>query len=56
MSINPGVNEKDGKLGEAYWFDWKRLEVLDTNPVMPHPKYESPGTEIGAADKAAPSR
>lgn len=49
--ITPGVNEKDGKLGEGCWFDWKRIEVLDHARVMPVPQYETPGSEIGAAEK-----
>ena len=52
VSITPGVNDKDGKLGDQYWFDWKRIEVIDKVPVMPVPQYEKgPGTEIGCAEK-----
>ena len=30
--ISPGMNEKDGKLGDGAWFDWKRIEILDHKP------------------------
>jgi hypothetical protein len=50
--LTPGVNNKDGKLGESFWMDWKRLETLSTTPVMPVPSYAGgPGSEAGAADK-----
>lgn len=55
VAITPGLNDKDGKLGDGHWFDWKRVEVLDPTPVMPVPDYsKGPGSEIGAAEKPAP--
>ena len=41
----------DGKLGDGHCFDWKRIEILDSTPVMPRPSYEKPGKEIGCAER-----
>ena len=49
--VTPGMNDKDGKLDEGAWFDWKRLEITDNTPVMARPQYEKAGSEIGAAEK-----
>lgn len=54
ICLTPGINDKDGKLGEQYWFDFKRIEILNKTPVMPVPSYGLPGTEAGAAEKPAP--
>ena len=54
VALTPGMNEKDGKLADGHWFDWKRLDVLDHNRAMPIPAYEKgPGVEVGAAEKPA---
>ena len=50
VAVSPG-KDKDGTLLDSYWFDWKRLEVLDHNRAMPLPEYKEPGSEIGAAEK-----
>lgn len=54
VAVTPGVNEKDGKLDDGRWFDFKRLQVTSDVPVMPRPPYAAAGTEIGAAEKPAP--
>jgi hypothetical protein len=47
--------EKGQLIGDAHWFDVKRLEVRGDEPVMARPDFAQP--EIGAADKPAlPSR
>jgi hypothetical protein len=49
--VTPGLNEKDGKLEDGRWFDVKRLEILNSFPVMTPPTYAELGREIGAAEK-----
>lgn len=45
------ATDKDGKRPEAFWYDTKRLEVLDQTPVMTVPDFskeavsEPPGGE-----------
>jgi len=38
--LNPGVGS-DGRLGEQFWLDVSRLEVLNDKPVMSRPDYIS---------------
>ena len=35
----PGV-DKDGKVYGGHWFDYKRLVVIDSKPVMEVPSFE----------------
>lgn len=44
---------KDGKQGEAHWFDAKRIDVTSKKPVMAPPAYAAlpAGKEIGPASK-----
>jgi hypothetical protein len=37
--VTPGKS-KDGKLGEGYWFDVKRLKVTSKSPVMEQPTFD----------------
>lgn len=57
VSLTPEV-DKEGKAGDGYWYDHKRIDVLDKTPVMARPIYETkrPGQEIGAAEKPRPPR
>lgn len=49
-SLRPdGLNDK-GEPKPAYWFDVKRLKMMEAPPVMPCPDFSQP--EIGAASKA----
>lgn len=52
--VSPAV--KDGELKDGRWFDVKRLEVLDTVPVMELPDFavSSPKPVIGAQEKTLP--
>jgi len=44
MVLTPEV--KEGKFNDSHWFDEKRLEILDHNPVMATPSFESiPGPQ-----------
>lgn len=54
VAITPFV-DKDGKPGDSYWYDHKRVEVTG-GAVMARPTYETkkPGQEIGAAEKPRP--
>ena len=47
--VTPEV--KDGKLEDSRWFDTKRLEVLDTTPVMDVPTFE---VVAGGQEKSVP--
>lgn len=38
--LNPGL-DKDGKPGELFWYDLKRLETTSNTPVMKVPTFES---------------
>ena len=52
-SVNPGV-QKDGKLGEQFWFDVARLNVETKAPVMAVPDFnygEVAEGRKGAAEK-----
>jgi hypothetical protein len=39
--VRPSV-DKDGKLQDAQWFDTIRLEILEPDPVLSLPDFESP--------------
>ena len=38
--LTPEAEAKNGKLGEAHWFDVKRLDVQSKKPVMAVPTFE----------------
>lgn len=45
--VHPGL-DKEGKARDLCWYDCNRLEVLDAEPVMPQPRFETvPGPENG---------
>lgn len=48
--------DKDGKPGDGFWYDAKRIETLDSTPVMTPPSFATmpAGHEIGAAEKPRP--
>lgn len=48
VALHPGL-DKDGKLKDTMWFDSNRLVVLDPNPVMRCPHFES--ADKGPAEK-----
>jgi len=48
--VNPGMNEKR-ELPDSKWFDSNRLEVLDSTPVMPRPKYEWTPEKVASGGK-----
>ena len=43
--VDAPVDEKGER--KAHWYDYKRLEVLDSTPVMQLPVWEEPGSERG---------
>lgn len=56
--VNPGL-DKDGKQLDQNWYDVSRLEVTDSEPVMPRPDFVSgPVAEgrKGPAEKPMPCR
>lgn len=54
--VSPGVGE-NGKLEDARWFDMKRLEPVDSTPVMELPTFDVvPGPEAKPAPAAQPLR
>jgi hypothetical protein len=49
--------DKEGKLGEPFWFDVKRLEPLSKKPVMAVPSYQTvPGGQKLPSFTAMPSK
>lgn len=56
--VSPGV-DKEGKVPDGRWFDVLRLKVMDAEPVMYPPNFET-GTQAegrqGAAEKPACSK
>jgi hypothetical protein len=49
--------DKDGKLCDGHWFDVKRLELLDSNPVMSVPSFvNEPGPQEKPAFPSKPVR
>ena len=47
VAVSQGLN-KEGRLGDQFWFDEKRLETLTKKPVMEVPSFEAPP---GPSDK-----
>ena len=56
--VDPGMKQ-DGELANGRWMDVCRLQVLDSNPVMPAPDFESGPIADGLhgpAEKPTPAR
>jgi hypothetical protein len=54
--VNPGL-EKEGKCGEQYWFDLKRLQPIGKKPVMQVPEFNAvPGGEKLPQFQSKPSK
>ncbi len=43
LLVNPGVDDA-GKIREQNWFDYARITVVDTVPVMDQPSFDWIGT------------
>lgn len=52
IGISPPMG-KDGKLGESMYFDWTRLEVLDSKPIEIISD-QTPKKDIGGPNRDAP--
>jgi hypothetical protein len=55
LIVTPPADEK-GVLPEGRWFDVKRLQVLDSNPVMAVPTFSAVAAAVpGPQEKPAPA-
>jgi hypothetical protein len=52
VSICPKHDAAEKERKHSYWFDVKRLEKTGAKRIMEAPKFSTPGSEIGHADKA----